>query len=375
MSVTRSDDQPEPPGPPVRICLAMIVRNEVATMPRLVASLGDHLDLVDEWCIIDTGSDDGTPELVARLLGHLPGRLEHRPWRDFGHNRTELVRLCRSLPGVTHLLLADADMTFSVSDDFRSRLAQQTAPMLLVRVVSDGHEFRMPYLVRNDVDWYYESPTHEYLASSAPVETAPFDDLVVIHHADGGSRSDKYERDRRLLEVRILERPDDVRSVFYLARTLQVLGLGDEAIAMFERRLAMGQWEQEQYVCLREIGIIHAEAGRVAEAAWAWQRAIALRPSRAEAYYRLGKLLNDASLYQPARLWLDLAVELPPTDDELFVERWIESWGVRFEVARARWWTGDHDYAYAVCAELVDRSDVPDDVRAACRSNLELAND
>lgn len=354
----------------MRICLAMIVRNEAATMPRLVASLGD---LVDEWCIIDTGSDDGTPELVQRLLGHLPGRLEQRPWKDFGHNRTELVRLCRTLPGVTHLLLADADMTFAVSDEFRSALAAQTASRFLLRVVSGDHEFRMPYLVRNDVDWYYESPTHEYLASSTPVESTYFDDLVVIHHADGGTRGEKHERDRRLLEARIVERPDDVRSVFYLARTLQYLGLDDEAIAMFERRNAMGQWDQERYICLREIGMIHAGAGRPAEASWAWQRAISLRPSRAEAYYRLGKLLNEAELYLPARLWLDRAVELPPSDDELFVERWIESWGVRFEHARARWWTGDHAYAYQVCAELIEQPDVPEHIRELCRSNLRLS--
>ncbi|MFM8861360.1 MAG: glycosyltransferase, partial [Acidimicrobiia bacterium] len=115
----------------MKICLAMIVRNETRTLPRLVASLDG---VIDEWCIIDTGSDDGTPEVVHELLGHLPGRLEHRPWKDFGHNRTELVRLCRTLPGVTHLLLADADMTMSITEDFRTQLGRQSCPMLLVPV-------------------------------------------------------------------------------------------------------------------------------------------------------------------------------------------------------------------------------------------------
>ena len=354
---------------PLRICLAMIVRDESQSLPRLVASLGD---IVDEWCIIDTGSTDGTPELVQDLLGHLPGRLEHRPWKDFGHNRTELVRLCRTLPGVTHLLLADADMTFVAADDFRERLAEQTAPMLLVPVESGAHVHRMPYLVGNDVDWYYESPTHEYLTADVRVDIAPFDALVVIHHADGGARADKFERDRHLLEARIIERPDDLRSVFYLARTLQTLGRGDEAIAMYERRIAMGQWEQEIHVSLREIGQIHADAGRAAEAVWAWQRAIEQRPSRPEAYYRLGRLLNASSLHIAARLWLERAMQLDPSDDELFVERWIEQWGLRFEHAVACWWTGDRPSADAVFAELAERPDVPDGVRDVCRSNLAL---
>lgn len=347
----------------------MIVRNESQTLPRLVESLDG---VVDEWCIIDTGSDDGTPELVERLLGHLPGHLEHRPWKDFGHNRTELVRMCHVLPGVTHLLLADADMTVSVTDEFRARLESTAEARLLVRVVSGQHEYRMPYLVINDVDWFYENPTHEYLDTNDDVESVPFDDLVITHHGDGGTRVEKFERDRALLERRIAERPDDLRSVFYLARTLDILGRDDEAIEMFERRSAQGEWVEEQYVCLRDLGSIHARVGRHADAAWAWQRAIDLRPSRAEAYYRLGKLLNSRSLHRSARVWLERAAELPPSDDLLFVERWVEQWGVTLELAIARWWTGDRPAADAAFGALAERADVPDEVRAICRGNLQL---
>ena len=354
---------------PLRICLAMIVRDESQTLPRLVESLDG---VIDEWCIIDTGSIDGTPELVERLLGHLPGRLEHRPWKDFGHNRTELVRLCRTLPDVTHLLLADADMTVSVSDDFRMQLAQQTVPMLLVPVITGTSEYRMPYLVSNDIDWFYESPTHEFLASDQSFEWVHFDGLAITHHEDGGSRSDKYERDRALLEARIVERPDDARSVFYLARTLRDLGLGDEAIVMYERRLEMGRWDQEQYACLLDVGDIHAHAGRPADASWAWQRAIALRPSRAEAYHRLGRLLNMHGMYHAARIVLDRALELRPSDDQLFVDRSVEQWGVRFEHALACWWSGDRPLADAVFAELSEHPDVPEFVREVCRRNLSL---
>lgn len=347
----------------------MIVRNETQTLPRLVASIDG---VVDEWCIIDTGSDDGTPEAVQRLLAHIPGRLEHRPWKDFGHNRTELVQLCRTMPDVTHLLLADADMTVTVADDFRMQLDQQTAPMLLVPVIAGSSEYRMPYLVRNDVDWYYESPTHEFLASDESIAWAHFDGLSFTHHEDGGSRFDKYERDRRLLEIQIAERPDDARSVFYLARTLRDLGHADEAIAMYERRVSMGRWEQEQYISLLDVGDLHMQSARPADASWAWQRAIALRPERAEAYHRLGRLLNAQRLFPAARIVLDRALDLRPSDDQLFVDRSVEQWGVRFEHALACWWSGDRPLADAVFAELAEQSYVPEHVREICRHNLAL---
>lgn len=354
---------------PLRVCLAMIVRNESRTLPRLVESLDG---VIDEWCIVDTGSDDGTPEVVQRLLGHLPGRLEHRPWKDFGHNRTELVRLCRELQGVTHLLLIDADMTVSVADDFRSALERQSTPMMLVPVRAGGSEYRMPYLVRNDIDWYYESPTHEFLTADIDLQWAHFDALVVTHHEDGGSRAEKYERDRRLLEARIVDRPDDARSVFYLARTLRDMGRNDEAIAMYERRLAMGRWDQEQYICALEVGDIHVRSGRPADAAWSWQRAIGLRPARSESFHRLGALLNAQRMYAAARVVLDRAVQLEPSQDELFVDRSVEQWGVRFEHALACWWTGDRLFADSVFAELAERPDVPDNVREVCRRNLAI---
>lgn len=358
---------PAPDG--VRVCLAMIVRNEAQTMPRLVATLDG---IIDEWLIVDTGSDDGTPEVVGELLGYLPGRVEHRPWVNFGHNRTELVELCAGLDGVTHLLLADADMEFTATADFRAALAAEPADTLMVRVDSGDHEFRQSYLVRTGPRWHYEGPTHEYLASHDEVTVANFDALSITHHGDGGNRADKFERDEALLTAHLDAHPDDPRSMFYLAQTYRDLGRADEAIVTYERRAAMGGWAEEVYYSLLRVGELHHDAGRLPEAVWAWQRAVQARPQRPEAYHRLGRCLNEASQWEPARVWLERASALGPCDDLLFVERWVEQWGIEFELAIARWWTGDRARADATFAALAERTGVPATVVEACRRNLAL---
>ena len=44
-----------------KICLNMIVRSEAAIIERCLASVAPY---IDSYLILDTGSDDGTPELI-----------------------------------------------------------------------------------------------------------------------------------------------------------------------------------------------------------------------------------------------------------------------------------------------------------------------
>src|SRR4051812_15715323 len=88
------------------ITLCMIVRNEAATIERCLDSVRP---LISRWVIVDTGSTDDTADRIKRELDGIPGELHHRPWRNFGANRTELMDLAQGVGD--YLLLLDADMT------------------------------------------------------------------------------------------------------------------------------------------------------------------------------------------------------------------------------------------------------------------------
>lgn len=83
----------------------MIVKDEAKVIERCLASVRG---LVDTWVISDTGSTDGTQELIRRALAGVPGELHQDPWVDFGHNRTRNIRRARGR--ADYLLLIDADM-------------------------------------------------------------------------------------------------------------------------------------------------------------------------------------------------------------------------------------------------------------------------
>jgi glycosyltransferase involved in cell wall biosynthesis len=74
------------------ICLNMIVKNEAHIVHETLDSVAPY---ISSWVIVDTGSHDGTQDLIANHMARLgiPGELHERPWRNFGHNRTEALTL------------------------------------------------------------------------------------------------------------------------------------------------------------------------------------------------------------------------------------------------------------------------------------------
>jgi glycosyltransferase involved in cell wall biosynthesis len=95
----------------------MIVRDESAVIERLLNSVRGT---IDTWVICDTGSTDGTQRLIRHLLADIPGTLHETVWRDFGHNRTELVRLAEGK--ADYLLLLGADMVLVKQGELPSEL-------------------------------------------------------------------------------------------------------------------------------------------------------------------------------------------------------------------------------------------------------------
>ena len=120
------------------IGLCMIVRDEAEVIGRCLDSVDG---LIDAWTICDTGSVDGTPELIEERLSGLPGTLHRTEWRDFGHNRTELMTLARGT--ADYLLLIDADMTVS----WQGPLPELDADAYELRHESDP-AYWIPRLVR-----------------------------------------------------------------------------------------------------------------------------------------------------------------------------------------------------------------------------------
>lgn len=150
----------EPPTKPI-LSLCMIVKNERENLPRCLASAKPY---VDEMIVVDTGSEDGTPE-IAR---HYGANVRYFEWcDDFAAARNYAI----SQASGNWILMLDADEELVVeSEDFFRTLASQSEVIAYNFAYTEVNDYlkKTPTyrtsLFRNIPGLRYASRLHEYLA-------------------------------------------------------------------------------------------------------------------------------------------------------------------------------------------------------------------
>lgn len=149
-----------------RLCLVMIVRDEAHVMERCLDSC---LGLVSMVRIVDTGSADGTPEVIEAWAkkNRIDCQVEHREWIDFATNRNQALKLGHET-NASHLLLLDADEEIRVDSSLRHRLlgslfGSEELLFSIPMVFADGTVVPRINLVRNSPRLEYRFRIHEDL--------------------------------------------------------------------------------------------------------------------------------------------------------------------------------------------------------------------
>lgn len=336
------------------VCLAMILKNESHIIKRCLDSAKPY---IDGYFIIDTGSTDDTLEVVAREMGDLPGTIQSEDWVDFGTNRTSLVKQAQK-EGYDYLLLGDADMVFD------GEMGDLTADSYLIRL-SGGFEYWMPYLVSTRIDWRYVGVTHEHLAGDGDWLNEKHPTFIIHHLADGGTRPEKFQRDRDLLEAEYAKNPTD-RTTFYLAQTCKDMGDTERSIELYKHRVQIGGWDEEVYWSLLQIGEM---TGEVEDYVRAW----CFRPSRPESVERLTRIYNEKGLWRMTYLMglVHLETHPKPSEDILFVETWAYDYGIALQVAVAEFWIDNKEDSQKRFLSLLEKS-IPDNIRELIENNLKF---
>lgn len=305
----------------MKIVLILMVKNESAILERCLKSVEG---IADAYCITDTGSTDDTVHKVKTFLQTHPGCLIECEWKDFGHNRTISFEGAQTYVRDTlqwdlkecYGLLLDADMVFVPNTLAMNSLGETGYTV----IQSAGHiEYPNCRLVRMDYPWKCIGVTHEYW--SGPTQAIPKEVCFIDDRNDGGCKSDKFERDARLLEKGLEEDPTNVRYMFYLAQTYHSLGRFKDSIRMYKNRIAAGGWEEERWYSMYMIGQSYLTLNDpIRFEAW-MLRAYALRPGRAEPLYKLTKYFREKSQQYKAYQYALLGKQVPLSTDSLFIEK------------------------------------------------------
>lgn len=335
----------------------MICKDEAHVIERALASVREKIAY---WVIIDTGSTDGTPEIVARAMEGVPGLFLRRPWKNFGHNRTEALDHCHARGD--HALILDADDI--IEGDFPV-LDENTSYSLEVAHGNLRH-FR-PHLLSLRWGWRYEGAVHESAVchSIATHAAIPLEG-VTYRVKGGGARSSKgsekfLEDAEMLLEVHRKD-PTHARTVFYLAQSCRDAGMTASAVEWYRKRADMGGWPEEAYQAAYEA----AKLAPSLEAFWsAWE----MRPTRAEPLVAGAAWARNQGRFHLALAMLR-AVPRPTGEDRLFVEPdAYYGWRYADERAVAEYWAGTAEEAWS-WADTALFLDPPEDQIPRLKQNL-----
>ena len=286
--------------------LTMIVKDEAGTIGETVRSAAPHIDY---WTITDTGSTDGTQDVIRGNLAAVPGQLIEKPFVDFAKTRNGALKAHGARTAYT--FMPDADFEFEnmwrlraiawrLEQECRSwsahicgksmRVIRKTADMeLQMQVVFPTSQHAL-----GELDgWHYSYPVHEFSAlgrdDAGEYIVVPRENFR-MRFMDGKVFHTKSEQRWRDFDIRILEaekikRPNDTRVSFYLARTYNQVGDNELALAEFQRRIDLGGWYEEVFHSLLDQGRILARMGR--DPTSKFKEAYELVPNRAEPLYEL----------------------------------------------------------------------------------------
>lgn len=141
------------------LSLCLIVKNEKHNLPRCLASVKPY---VDEMIVVDTGSEDGTPEIAAKL----GAKVRYFEWfDDFAAARNYAI----SQASGDWILMPDADEELVVeSEDFLEKLTSQTDILAYSIALTEVNDqcITPAYLIRvfrNLPDIKYVGRFHEQL--------------------------------------------------------------------------------------------------------------------------------------------------------------------------------------------------------------------
>jgi hypothetical protein len=266
------------------LCLNMIVKNESKIITRMFDTV---VDIIDSYVICDTGSTDNTVEVITEYFKshRIPGKVVVEPFKDFCYNRNFALNSCVGMGD--YVLLMDADMKLIIGDFNKNKLWDYDCYHILQG--SDDFYYKNMRIVKNEGKCSYVGVTHEYINIPGEYRTGEFrkNELFINDIGDGGCKSDKFERDVRLLTEGIEKEPNNVRYHFYLANTLFDLGRYDDAISYYKKRIEFGGWKEEVWFSYFKIGMAYKNKSDMGNAIKYWCDGFDLYPERLEGIFEI----------------------------------------------------------------------------------------
>jgi glycosyltransferase involved in cell wall biosynthesis len=349
------------------ICLNMIVKDESEVILRCLASVKS---LIDYWVIVDTGSTDGTQEIIKEFLKDIPGELYEKPWKNFAHNRNEALDLAKGKSD--YIIFADADEEFLLKEDFHIPSLEKD----FYEIIIEDTNLSIPHiqLVKSSLNWKWIGVLHEGIMCSEARSFDLIEGVVISQKSKDGCRAkdpQKNLKDIQVLEEALKEDPNNSRYVFYLAQTYLNAEEYHKALKQYERRISLGGKNDEVFHSLYLAGLIKEFYGHPFEESLKnYTDAYFCNPERSETLYQMGLAYFRQKNYILAYSILKLAASISIPDSASFVKRFVYEYGAALEAANCGVLLGKKEESLKEYKRLLNLDLVPLDIKEIIRNTI-----
>jgi len=200
----------------------------------------ENIKYLDRWTILDTGSTDGTQEVIKRVLGHLPGQLYEEPFVDFKVSRNRLIDLAGNKCKYNIML----DDSYIIQGDLRNFLNEirgdQFGTSYSLYIKSYDNEYASNRITKPEYNLKYIYRIHEVIQDKDNINVMIPKNVSYINDVTS-EYMNKRTKDRKLFDLQLLfkeleDDPNDPRSLYYIAQTYSCLEDYDKCYEYFLKR-------------------------------------------------------------------------------------------------------------------------------------------
>lgn len=339
------------------VCLNMIVKNESHVIKRCLESIKP---VIDYWVIFDTGSTDGTQQMIREILKDIPGELHESLWVNFEHNRNVALNAARNK--ADYLFFFDADEELVLEKPFDK--ASWDKDFYMLKAKGEMSDFFHPNIVSNDPGWHWVGVLHECITHTRKMDGEILLDVHVNRPQDGARSKDpeKHMKDIAILQEAMRKEPWNARHVFYLAQTYAAAKDLPLALKYYEKRALMEGDDDESFWNLFRLGclleVLDKDPLSIAQAHC---RAHQKNTYRAEPLERLSNFYNRNKCHSIAYAIAKFGIGMKmPTALNSDFYPWVYEYGMLAQLADAAFALGFYDEAEEHYKTLRGKTNLPE---------------
>jgi glycosyltransferase involved in cell wall biosynthesis len=351
------------------ICLNFICRDNIKTIEHMIMSAEP---IIDEVVACDTGSVDGTLELLTKLKQKFETEFKkdfhivEDKWKNFGHNRTLMSKHAYKKAKSDYIMIVDTDAWVEFTENFPKKF---THDFYNLNWYFASTLINLPLFLKNKKAWKWNNYAHNVLDTNGESKGGTIKGILVKE--DGRNRTEENKhlnRTYNLLKQQIEDGNNTSRTDFYFARVSSGIN-PTESIEYYYKVINGDNWSEEKYISCCDLANLEPDK-KIEHLLNAYQ----INPLRAEALYYLGHHYRVAQKYHLAEFFLMKSISIEYSDKVLFVAINVYTYLRYFEASIALYWTGKFKEAFHYATMIQNMENIPNGIKEQNEKNLEFVN-